>query len=160
MLVNVAANHLVSGKPARRFGNGHPNIVPYRTFEAKDGSIAIAVGNDTQFAKFAACLNKEEWATDTRFTKNADRVINRQLIDQEIQNVALTHDLYFQGKGPFLDPLKHQLLASHLQTQRFMLGLPFMMSTMQNLIWIEIWYVLVLINEEFENYTFMLAIFL
>tara|TARA_Y100000994_G_scaffold236608_1_gene227382 strand:- start:390 stop:959 length:570 start_codon:yes stop_codon:yes gene_type:complete len=87
MLVNVAANHLVSGKPARRFGNGHPNIVPYRTFEAKDGSIAIAVGNDTQFAKFAACLNKEEWAADTRFTKNADRVINRQLIDQEIQNV-------------------------------------------------------------------------
>ena len=87
MLVNVAANHLVSGKPARRFGNGHPNIVPYRTFEAKDGSIAIAVGNDTQFAKFAACLNKKEWATDTRFTKNADRVVNRQLIDQEIQNV-------------------------------------------------------------------------
>ena len=32
-------------------------------------------------------MNKEEWATDTKFTKNADRVINRQLIDQEIQNV-------------------------------------------------------------------------
>ena len=90
MLVNVAANHLVSGKPARRFGNGHPNIVPYRTFDAIDGSIAIAVGNDMQFAKFASCLGRDYWAKDKRFIKNADRVINRSLIDKEIQDVIGT----------------------------------------------------------------------
>ena len=90
MLVNVAANHLVSGKPARRFGNGHPNIVPYRTFDAIDGSIAIAVGNDIQFAKFASCLGRDDWAKDKRFIKNADRVINRNLIDKEIQDVIGT----------------------------------------------------------------------
>ena len=90
MLVNVAANHLVSGKPARRFGNGHPNIVPYRTFDAIDGSIAIAVGNDIQFAKFASCLGRDDWAKDKRFIKNADRVINRSLIDKEIQDVIGT----------------------------------------------------------------------
>jgi crotonobetainyl-CoA:carnitine CoA-transferase CaiB-like acyl-CoA transferase len=90
MLVNVAANHLVSGKPARRFGNGHPNIVPYRTFDAIDGSIAIAVGNDMQFAKFASCLGRDDWAKDKRFIKNADRVINRSLIDKEIQDVIGT----------------------------------------------------------------------
>tara|TARA_Y100000590_G_scaffold452259_1_gene595111 strand:+ start:94884 stop:96083 length:1200 start_codon:yes stop_codon:yes gene_type:complete len=87
MLVNVAANHLVSGKPARRFGNGHPNIVPYRTFEAKDGSIAIAVGNDNQFKKFTECLGKKEWADDIKFIKNSDRVVNRKEIDQLIQSV-------------------------------------------------------------------------
>lgn len=90
MLVNVAANHLVSGKPARRFGNGHPNIVPYRTFDAIDGSIAIAVGNDMQFAKFASCLGRDDWAKDKRFIKNADRVVNRSLIDKEIQDVIGT----------------------------------------------------------------------
>ncbi len=90
MLVNVAANHLVSGKPARRFGNGHPNIVPYRTFDAIDGSIAIAVGNDLQFSKFASCLGRDDWAKDKRFIKNADRVINRSLIDKEIQDVIGT----------------------------------------------------------------------
>ena len=90
MLVNVAANHLVSGKPARRFGNGHPNIVPYRTFDAIDGSIAIAVGNDIQFAKFESCLGRDDWAKDKRFIKNADRVINRSLIDKEIQDVIGT----------------------------------------------------------------------
>tara|TARA_E500000178_G_scaffold356391_1_gene433938 strand:+ start:34477 stop:35676 length:1200 start_codon:yes stop_codon:yes gene_type:complete len=90
MLVNVAANHLVSGNPARRFGNGHPNIVPYRTFDAIDGSIAIAVGNDIQFAKFASCLGRDDWAKDKRFIKNADRVINRSIIDKEIQDVIGT----------------------------------------------------------------------
>ena len=93
MLVNVAANHLVSGKPARRFGNGHPNIVPYRTFDAIDGSIAIAVGNDMQFAKFASCLGRDDWAKDKRFIKNADRVINRSLIDKEIQDVIGTKNV-------------------------------------------------------------------
>ncbi|MFQ3360751.1 MAG: succinate--hydroxymethylglutarate CoA-transferase [Alphaproteobacteria bacterium] len=90
MLINVAANNLVSGKPARRFGNGHPNIVPYRTFEALDGSIAVAVGNDTQFARLSICLGKPEWAQDDRFIKNSDRVVNRDIIDQEIQNIIGT----------------------------------------------------------------------
>src|SRR5688572_3108255 len=48
MLANVASNHLVSGRDARRFGNGHPNIVPYTAYPVADGMIAIAVGNDAQ----------------------------------------------------------------------------------------------------------------
>jgi crotonobetainyl-CoA:carnitine CoA-transferase CaiB-like acyl-CoA transferase len=40
LLANVASNHLVSGKPARRYGKGHPNIVPYGTFRAADGDLA------------------------------------------------------------------------------------------------------------------------
>ena len=46
MLVNVASNVLVSGKGGGRFGNGHPSIVPYTTYRAADGMIALAVGND------------------------------------------------------------------------------------------------------------------
>jgi crotonobetainyl-CoA:carnitine CoA-transferase CaiB-like acyl-CoA transferase len=90
MLINVAANHLVSGRPARRFGNGHPNIVPYRTFDASDAAIAVAVGNDTQFGRFAACLGHPEWASDRRLVTNADRVVNRELIDGLIQEVIGT----------------------------------------------------------------------
>jgi len=90
LLINVAANHLASGRPARRFGNGHPNIVPYRTFEAEDAAIAVAVGNDTQFARLAACLGHPGWADDERFAKNADRVGNRETIDGLIQDVIAT----------------------------------------------------------------------
>lgn len=81
MLANVASNHLVSGKDARRFGNGHPNIVPYTAYPVKDGMIAVAVGNDAQFAKFAAALGHAEWASDARFVRNQDRVVNREAID-------------------------------------------------------------------------------
>ncbi len=85
MLANVAANHLISGKDAGRFGNGHPNIVPYTAYPTRDDRIAVAVGNDGQFAKFAAVLGHAEWAADPGFTKNPDRVGNRDSLDELIK---------------------------------------------------------------------------
>jgi crotonobetainyl-CoA:carnitine CoA-transferase CaiB-like acyl-CoA transferase len=90
MLANVAANHLVSGRPAGRYGNGHPNIVPYRTYMVADGELAVAVGNDGQFARFAAVLGHPEWAGDPRFARNRDRVEHRELIDGLIQRELAT----------------------------------------------------------------------
>jgi succinate---hydroxymethylglutarate CoA-transferase len=81
MLANVASNHLISGKNAGRFGNGHPNIVPYTAYPTRDDMIAVAVGNDGQFAKFAEVLGHAEWATDPRFSKNPDRIGSRQALD-------------------------------------------------------------------------------
>jgi crotonobetainyl-CoA:carnitine CoA-transferase CaiB-like acyl-CoA transferase len=87
MLANVAANYLVSGEEAARYGNGHPNIVPYRTYPAADGELAIAVGNDAQFAKFAEVVGHPEWAEDERFRRNRDRVDNRDAIDELVRDV-------------------------------------------------------------------------
>ena len=87
MLANVASNHLVSGRDARRFGNGHPNIVPYTAYPVADGMIAVAVGNDTQFARFAALLGRPEWATDMRYARNPDRVANRVDLDAAIAQI-------------------------------------------------------------------------
>jgi crotonobetainyl-CoA:carnitine CoA-transferase CaiB-like acyl-CoA transferase len=84
MLINVASNYLVSGKDARRFGNGHPSIVPYTTYPAADGLIAVAVGNDGQFARFAETVGHSEWARDSRFARNPDRVTNREVLDDLI----------------------------------------------------------------------------
>jgi glutaryl-CoA transferase len=81
MLINVASNYLVTGKDARRFGNGHPNIVPYTTYPTADGMIAVAVGNDAQFARFAGELGHPGWASDERFTKNPGRVKHRETLD-------------------------------------------------------------------------------
>jgi crotonobetainyl-CoA:carnitine CoA-transferase CaiB-like acyl-CoA transferase len=90
MLANVASNHLVSGRAARRFGNGHPNIVPYTAYPTSDDRIAVAVGNDGQFAKFAALLGKPEWASDLRYSKNPERVANRESLDAAISERLLT----------------------------------------------------------------------
>jgi len=84
MLINVASNYLVSGKDARRFGNGHPSIVPYTTYPAADGLIAVAVGNDGQFVRFAETVGHSQWARDPRFAKNPDRVTNREALDDLI----------------------------------------------------------------------------
>jgi formyl-CoA transferase len=84
MLINVASNYLVSGKDARRYGNGHPSVVPYTTYRTADGLIAVAVGNDGQFARFAETAGHSGWARDPRFAKNPDRVTNREALDDLI----------------------------------------------------------------------------
>jgi len=100
MLANVASNHLISGKNAGRFGNGHPNIVPYTAYPTRDDMIAVAVGNDGQFAKFAAVLGHAEWAADPRFTKNPDRVGNREAID-----ALITAELKREGAEHWIEQL-------------------------------------------------------
>jgi len=84
MLANVASNYLIGGSRGARFGNGHPNIVPYTVYPTKDASIAVAVGNDAQFARLAEMVGHAEWAADPRFAANKDRVANRQIIDGRI----------------------------------------------------------------------------
>ena len=100
MLANVASNHLISGKNAGRFGNGHPNIVPYTAYPTRDDMIAVAVGNDGQFAKFAAVLGHAEWAGDPRFTKNPERVGSREAID-----ALITAELKREGAEHWIEQL-------------------------------------------------------
>lgn len=88
MLANLGANYLCTEKSPRRMGNAHQNIVPYQVFEASDGHVIVAVGNDKQFAKFAELAGCPEWATDERFARNADRVRHREILVPMIE-VAL-----------------------------------------------------------------------
>ncbi|MGH7313942.1 MAG: CaiB/BaiF CoA transferase family protein, partial [Candidatus Rokuibacteriota bacterium] len=81
MLANVAASYLATGKGGGRFGNGHPSIVPYTTYPTRDGMLAVAVGNDGQFGRFALVVGHPVWARDERFVKNRDRVVHREVLD-------------------------------------------------------------------------------
>jgi hypothetical protein len=76
-LANQGMNFLATGKVPVRNGNAHPNIVPYQAFATSDGHVVIAVGNDAQFARFAAALGLPGLSADPRFKGNADRVRNR-----------------------------------------------------------------------------------
>ena len=101
MLINVASNYLTAGRNAGRFGNGHPSIVPYTTYQAADAMVAIGIGNERQFGRVAEVLGHPEWAKDPRFTSNRARVENRDVIDGFI-NEALSHD----DADAWLDKLK------------------------------------------------------
>lgn len=77
-LVNVASNYLVSGEIPQRFGNQHPNIVPYQVFPTLDQEMVVAVGNDKQFKKFADILQMPELGNNDKFSTNPNRVEHRE----------------------------------------------------------------------------------
>lgn len=79
-LANVASNFLVSGKIPERYGNAHPNIVPYQVFMAKDQPFALAIGNDRQWQKFCNHFDHKDWPEDKRFKTNKARVKNRKTL--------------------------------------------------------------------------------
>ncbi|KHO64043.1 CaiB/BaiF CoA transferase family protein [Pseudomonas flexibilis] len=79
-LGNQSQNYLSTGRSPGRQGNAHVNIVPYQVFTAKDMDFIIACGNDTQFVALCDAIGLPELPLDLRFTKNADRVRNRDVI--------------------------------------------------------------------------------
>ncbi|MFC4161306.1 CaiB/BaiF CoA transferase family protein [Chitinimonas lacunae] len=89
MLANVASNHLVGGVEPPRYGNAHANIVPYQAFAASDGHVIVAVGNDSQFARFAELCGHAEWAEDPRFATNRARVVHRAELIPQIETALL-----------------------------------------------------------------------
>jgi crotonobetainyl-CoA:carnitine CoA-transferase CaiB-like acyl-CoA transferase len=86
-LANQAANYLIGGQVPGRQGTAHPNIVPYQVFACADGHLMLAVGNDSQFERFARLAGHPEWAADERFRQNCNRVAHRQVLIGAIKPV-------------------------------------------------------------------------
>ncbi|MBD9500866.1 CaiB/BaiF CoA transferase family protein [Pseudomonas sp. BGr12] len=80
MLGNQSQNYLATGRSPGRQGNAHVNIVPYQVFSAQDMDFIIACGNDSQFVSLCDAIGLPELPKDPRFTRNADRVRNRDVI--------------------------------------------------------------------------------
>ena len=76
-LTNVAHNYFATGDPPERYGNAHPNIVPYQTFSTSDGQVALAIGNDRQYKRFCQAAERPDLWQNERFQTNAGRVENR-----------------------------------------------------------------------------------
>jgi len=87
LLTYHASGLLNAGVEPKRLGNHHPSIHPYGTYQASDGHLNIAVGNDRLFVAFARAMGHPEWSSDSRFAKNADRVANRPQLDPAINEV-------------------------------------------------------------------------
>jgi crotonobetainyl-CoA:carnitine CoA-transferase CaiB-like acyl-CoA transferase len=75
-LANQAMNFLVSGQVPRRNGNAHPNIQPQDVYACADGDVILVVGNDGQFARLCEVLGEPSWASEERFSTNAQRIRN------------------------------------------------------------------------------------
>ncbi|AFQ48439.1 L-carnitine dehydratase/bile acid-inducible protein F [Burkholderia cepacia GG4] len=101
LLANMNTNFLASGKPPVRWGNAHPNIVPYQTFQTSDGWIIVAVGNDGQFRKFVEAGGRAELADDERFATNPARVRHRDTLVPILAELVKT-----RGKADWIDALE------------------------------------------------------
>jgi len=89
LLSNVASNYLISGEEASRFGNGHPNIVPYQAFHTRDGHVVVSCGNDRLYQSLCRLLGREDLASDPRFATNPQRVRNRNELVPVLQEAFL-----------------------------------------------------------------------
>ena len=74
------SSHVNTGKMAERHASGHPNFVPYQSFDAADGPILVCCGNDRLFARFAAELGHADWVRDERFATNRQRLLNQKTL--------------------------------------------------------------------------------
>lgn len=92
-LVNEGVNYLTSGEVPKRRGNGHANIVPYQVYQASDGAVIVAVGNDTQFARFVDWLDQPELANDPKFATNPGRLENREELNAILVPLLVTRTI-------------------------------------------------------------------
>ncbi|KAA0889306.1 CaiB/BaiF CoA-transferase family protein [Pusillimonas sp. ANT_WB101] len=75
------------GENPQRFGNVHPSIIPYGVYQAKDGQISIAVGNNAQFKRFCLeVIDRPDLAEDERYTTNLSRRKHRETLSVEVNH--------------------------------------------------------------------------
>ncbi|MGB3187697.1 MAG: CoA transferase [Ornithinimicrobium sp.] len=91
-MVNQGQSTLHTGLAPTRMGNKHPSITPYETLSCRDGLLAIACGNDRQFARLVAALGKPGLAENARFATNAARVEHRESLVAELEAALAQHD--------------------------------------------------------------------
>ncbi|MEM9772937.1 MAG: CaiB/BaiF CoA-transferase family protein [Chloroflexota bacterium] len=89
-LVNIAQNYLATGETPQRYGNAHPSLVPYETFETADGHIVLAIGSDDQFRKLCTSANRHDLWEDNRFKTNASRVEHREILVPILRKMMAT----------------------------------------------------------------------
>ncbi|WP_241977717.1 CaiB/BaiF CoA transferase family protein [Cryobacterium cheniae] len=98
-LANQAQAYLGAGVVPGRMGNRHPSIVPYQLLACADGPLAVACGNDGQFARLARVLGDEQLAADPRFSTNSARVHHREELVRLLEaRLALAPALSWQSR--------------------------------------------------------------
>ncbi len=88
-LANQAQIVLASGTDPNRMGSAHPNLVPYRAFEANDGWFVVAIGSDAQWNTFCSISEIE---ARTEWSSNAGRIQHREVIETKIQEWIQNHN--------------------------------------------------------------------
>ncbi|MET8427661.1 CoA transferase [Nocardia sp. NPDC004860] len=122
-LVNQGSGYLGAGVVPGILGNRHPSIAPYEVFPTSDRPVALAVGNDRQFADLMTALGRPELVHDPRFATNSARVAHRDELTNVLDTSLAAHgaDYWFATltavgvpAGPINDVAEAVALAENL----------------------------------------------
>ncbi|KMN81238.1 CoA-transferase [Chromobacterium sp. LK11] len=89
---NHATSYLHTGEVPRRWGNAHPNMVPYQVFATADGHIVVAAGNDGQWQRFCQAIERPELAEDARYASASGRIVHRPDLVPKLERALLLRD--------------------------------------------------------------------
>src|SRR5882724_9757212 len=91
-LINAGSNYLVGGQVPGRWGNAHPTIVPYQSFQTADSYLVIGVASEGIWQRFCKAIGKTDLVDDARFEKNANRVENRDALIRLLTEIFRSRD--------------------------------------------------------------------
>lgn len=107
----MASNYFATGENPGRMGSKHPTIAPYQAFETSDGYVVVAVASEHIWPRFCAAIDREDLLEDERFETNADRVENREVLDELLEEELLAYET-----APLLELLaEHDVPASDVK---------------------------------------------
>src|SRR5690606_21608515 len=89
---NQITGYFASGKVPARMGNAHMSLVPYGVYPTLDGHIIIAIGNDEQWQRYCAVIDRQDLAGDEDFTKVTGRIVNRERLDEHLNQTMQTRN--------------------------------------------------------------------
>ena len=85
MTTYVGLEALLHQQEPLRYGNEHPTIVPYGVFQAADGPMVIAVGNNSQFERFCRdVIERPDLADAPELKTNLSRLQHRETLVPEL----------------------------------------------------------------------------
>lgn len=90
LLADISTSFLNTGHRYEKFGNGHPDLVPYQAFEAKDGYFIVACLTNAFFRRLCEGLGRTDLLDDPRFATNTARCKNRDAIVDLLQAIFIT----------------------------------------------------------------------
>lgn len=119
LLSHIAANYLIAGKEARKWGTGHESVVPYQAFHTKDNKwFIVGAGNDRLFRILCETLGANHLLEDSRYKTNEMRVKNRVSLVASISELFSQQDLSvwmdkFDGTGLPYGPVQSMEQVFH-----------------------------------------------
>jgi crotonobetainyl-CoA:carnitine CoA-transferase CaiB-like acyl-CoA transferase len=90
-LTTRLASYWADGKEPERHGSAHSVVAPYQVYRAADGDVVAGAWAPEAWPRFCAAVGRDDLVDDARFASNADRVANRDELNEILDKIFSQH---------------------------------------------------------------------